>query len=71
MREIKIYWCEDKPTLEDIEEAYAKISEGFVVEIKWYVEYSGVYSRTIREKDVNKYSAEEYFKNCIPHRYAV
>lgn len=71
MREIILYWCEDKPTLEDIKEAYAEVSKGFVVGIKWYVEYSGMYSRTIRDKDVEKYSAEEYFEKCIPHVYPV
>jgi hypothetical protein len=71
MKEIRSFWCEDKPTLEDIEEAYAKVSEGLVVEIHWYVDYSGIYSRTIRDKDVNKYSAEEYFEKCIPHVYPV
>lgn len=71
MKEIRSYWCEDKPTLEDIEEAYAEVSKGFIVIIQWQVEYSGMYSRTIREKDVEKYSAEEYFEKCIPHVYAV
>lgn len=71
MKEIKTYWCEDKPTLEDIELAFKQVLWGSVVEIKWYVEYSGTYSRIIREKDVNKYSAEEYLEKCIPHRYAV
>ena len=71
MKEIRTYWCEDKPTLEDIKEAYTEVSKGFVIIIQWYVEYSGIYSRTIREENVNKYSAEEYFEKCIPHVYPV
>ena len=71
MKEIRSYWCEDKPTLEDIKEAYTEVSKGFIIIIQWHVEYSGMYSRTIREEEVNKYSAEEYFEKCIPHVYAV
>lgn len=71
MKEIKSYWCEDKPTLEDIKEAYTEVSKGFVIIIQWYVEYSGIYSRIIREKDVNKHSAEEYYEKCIPQVYSV
>lgn len=71
MKEIRSFWCEDKPTLEDIKEAYAEVFKGFVIIIQWHVKYSGMYSRTITKEDVDKYSAEKYFKECIPHRYPV
>lgn len=73
MRKIENYWCDDKPTLEDIRNAYARVlTNDVVVKIEWFVRFNGAHSRIITDqviKDVPDY--EEYFRTCIPHCYGV
>jgi hypothetical protein len=71
MKEIKHYWIEDTPKIEDIKEAFKIVKEqDVVVEIKWYVPYSGTYARSIMSKHT-RLTPEEYFEECIPHIYGV
>ena len=73
MTKIECYWCDDRPTLDDIQLAYMRMrSEDVVVRIEWFVPYNGKHSRLITEEDLSKYPTyEEYFNKCIPHCYAV
>ena len=71
MTEIKSFWVENKPTLEDIRQAFELVKTGIVVSIRWSVNYSGSYERLITKAITEEYTYEDYFKNCIPHRYGV
>ena len=71
MKEIKSFWCNDKPTLEDILKAFALAYMDYAVEIKWHVNYSGDYCRIITRDIAEKYKPEEYFEKFIPHTYPV
>ena len=73
MKRIESYWCENKPTLDDIRFAYVRVLEGNVaVEIRWFVPYNGNHSKIITQnviEDCPDY--HEYFEKYIPHRYGV
>ena len=71
MTEIKSFWVGERPTLKDIEQAFELAKTGIAVSIRWYVSYNGSHERLILKDTTEKYSVEEYFKNCIPHCYAV
>lgn len=73
MKKIETYWCEDRPTLEDIKTAYNRVqSEDVVVKIEWFIRYNGTHSRIITKDELSKYPTyEEYFNNCIPQCYGV
>lgn len=64
---IKTFRCESKPTQQEILEAIKIAKEDkCIVELKWFVAYSGNYSITI--------SAEETFEgivNKLPKKYPV
>lgn len=74
MLKIETYYIDEheRPTLEDVKEAFeiAKINN-IIVELKWYVPYSGTYARCISPDDVKNMSPETYFKEIIPHMYGV
>jgi len=72
MRELKTFFCDDKPTIHDIYEAFdiAKNS-GAAVKIEWEVPHNGTYARFITADKMEKYTPEKYFEECIPHRYGV
>ena len=73
MRKLETYWCEDRPTLDDIKTAYDIVcSSDVAVRIEWFVPYNGMHSRTITREDVDRMpNYEVYFNECIPHCYAV
>ena len=71
MIEIKSFWIDDIPKLEDIEETYNLVTDKTCVSIRWYVKYNGSHERLITEKVKQQYTAEEYFEKCIPHIYGV
>ena len=72
MIKIENYWIDDRPTLEDIKEAYDLVSKNnIIIKISWYVEYSGSYSRMVTKEHIAEMSAEEYFEKVIPHVYGV
>lgn len=69
MIEIKQYWIDDLPKIEDIEEVFKIVKEqNVVVEIKWYVRYAGEYHRFIFPEDTQS-DVNEYFEKRIPHVY--
>lgn len=68
---IEHYWSEDKPTLEDVKFAYNRASQGVVVEIRWFVKYSGHYNRLVTPNDTEDMNAETYFNEIIPKCYPV
>ena len=41
MIEMKTFWCEDVPQLDDIKHAYELVEQGYAVTIEWYVKWSG------------------------------
>lgn len=66
------YWCEDKPTIDDIKQAYAIVTTGKVVKISWSVPYSGIYDRIINKDALEVYpDPKVYFYACIPQCYPV
>lgn len=72
MKEMKLYWCEKSPTLEDIEQAYQEVNAGYVVQIKWFIPFSGHYDRIISKAVIEKYpDYNDYFKEQIPKCYPV
>lgn len=71
MTEIKSFWIEDRPTLEDIEQAYSLVDTGVIVSIRWFVQYNGSHERIITKDVKQKYTPEEYFEKCILHIYGV
>lgn len=72
MVEVKTYWCETVPQLEDILQAYTDVSNGYVVSLNWAVTYSGSYHRIITKNTVEKYpDCADYLENCVPHIYGV
>ena len=71
MTEIKSFWIDDRPELEDIEHAFELAKTGIAVSIRWYIRYNGSHERIITKETTQNYSVEEYFKNCILHTYAV
>ena len=71
MVEIKSFWVDERPELKDIEQAFELAKTGVVVSIRWFVPYNGLHERIIQKDTTEKYTVEEYFKNCIPHIYGV
>ena len=72
MIEMKTFWCEDVPQLDDIKHAYELVEQGYAVTIEWYVKWSGSYSRMVTKSSLEKYpTPEEYFEIVIPHIYGV
>lgn len=73
MKRIESYWCEDRPSLEDIKFAYDRVlSADVVVEIEWFVRYNGKHSRIITRSEIEDCpDYHEYFKIYIPHCYGV
>ena len=73
MRKIESYWIDDVPTLKDIEEAFqiVKANPDIIVEIKWAVQWSGHYSRSIDRDVVNSISPTNYLDDHIPHIYGM
>lgn len=70
MTEIKQYWIDGRPQIEDVEEAFKIVKEqNVIVELRWYVKYSGSYSVNISSEDIEK-GVQEFFKK-IPHFYPV
>lgn len=68
---IEQYWCEDKPTLEDIQYAYNQAFRGIVIEIRWFVNYSGYYNTLVTPDVTKDMNAETYFNEMIPKCYPV
>lgn len=68
---IEQYWCEDKPTLKDIQYAYNQASRGIVIEIRWFVNYSGHYNILVTPDDIKDMNSETYFNEMIPKCYPV
>ena len=72
MTEIKQYWIEDTPKIDDIEEAFKIVEEqNVVVTLRWHVAWSGSYSASIDLEDTQQLSPTEYFEKHIPHVYGV
>lgn len=73
MRKIESYWIDDVPTLKDIEEAFqiVKDNPNIIVEIKWAVQWSGHYSRSIDWDVVSSISPTNYLEDRIPHVYGM
>ena len=73
MKRIESYWCENRPTLDDIKFAYDRVlSTDVVVEIRWFVRYNGSHSRVITKSVVEDCpDYKDYFENYIPHCYSV
>ena len=74
MLKIETYYIYEHecPTLEDIEKGFEIVkNNNVIVELKWYVPYSGIYVRCISPDNVANTSPEIYFKEKIPHVYAV
>jgi len=72
MVKMESYWCENKPTLDDIKFAYERVNQGVTVEIRWFVSYSGQYNRIIIANSLERYpKPEDLFEACIPKRYPV
>ena len=71
MTEIKSFWIDNVPTLEDIEQAYSLVDTGVVVSIHWFVPHNGSHERIITKDITQKYTAEEYFDRRIPHMYGI
>lgn len=72
MIQMKMYWCENVPTLEDIQQAYAEVANGYVVSMNWAVAYSGAYKRIITKDTVENYpDCADYLEKRIPHIYGV
>lgn len=71
MIEIKQYWIEDTPKIEDVEMAFRIVKEqNVVVQLKWYVEYSGSYRVFIHPDDI-EIGVKKFFEHKIPHIYGV
>lgn len=71
MKEIRSFWCDARPTMEDIVQAFEIAATGTPVSINWYVRYSGNYNRVITLQTTEKFTPEEYWENCIPHKYCL
>ena len=71
MTEIKSFWIDNVPTLEDIEQAYSLVDTGVIVSIRWFVPYNGSHERVITKNVTQEHTVEEYFEKCIPHIYGV
>jgi hypothetical protein len=73
MRKLETYWCNAKPTLDDIKTAYDIVcSSDIAVRIDWFVPYNGMHSRIITREDVDRIpNYEVYFDEHIPHCYGV
>lgn len=71
MTEVKEYWCDDVPTLEDIKNAFKEVYPYKYIRISWCVKYSGNYSRLITWNITQEVSPEEYHKRYIPHVYGM
>ena len=72
MIEIKTYWLDDFPTIEDVEEAFELVkANDIMVELRWCVPYSGVYGRTLNKETLEEFTPESYFEKVIPHCYGV
>ena len=66
------YWCENRPTLEDIKQAYEIVGIGKVVKICWFFPYSGHYDRIITKGVLEQYPTPEvFFEECLPKTYPV
>lgn len=71
MIEIKQYFIDGYPQIEDVEEAFKIVKEqNVIVELKWYVNYSGSYSVNVSSEDIEK-GVQEFFNKYIPQVYPV
>lgn len=72
MIKIEEYWCENVPSLSDIEEAFNQVKKNnVVVKINWFVKYNGCHDRIITKDIIEGTTAKEYFEDCIPHVYGI
>ena len=72
MTEIKTFWIEGRPTVDDIKQAYEIVAnEDVVVMIKWFVNYNGMHERLIFKKTIQEQNYTDYWENYIPHCYGV
>ena len=71
MTEIKQYWIDGCPHIEDVEEAFKIVKEqNVIVQLRWYVKYSGSYSANVSSEDIEK-GVQEFFNKYIPQVYPV
>lgn len=69
---IKMYWCEDVPTIEDIKQAFDIVAnENVVVSIRWFVKYNGLHEKFVLKELLEEYTPESYWEKVIPHIYGV
>ena len=60
------------PELKDIEEAFKIVEENHVVvEIRWFVPYSGRFARTIRPNTIAETTPEKYFNSIRPYMCSI
>lgn len=72
MIEIKNYWIDDTPTIEDVKEAFELVhNNDIVVKLNWHFPWSGNYNRVVTKNTLEKHTPESYFKDVIPHCYGV
>ena len=73
MVEMRSFWCEDTPTIDDISHAYSLVKEqDIAVSVEWAVIFNGKYQRVITHETLEKYpTPEKYFKEAIPHIYGM
>lgn len=71
MTEIKQYWIDGHPQIEDVEEAFKIVKEqNVIVELRWHVKYSGSYSANVSSEDIEK-GVQEFFNKYISQVYPV
>ena len=71
MTEIKSFWIDSTPKLDDIKQAFELAKTDVAVSIRWYVKYNGSHERITTKEIIDEYTCEEYFEKCIPHIYGV
>lgn len=71
MIEIKQYWIDGYPQIEDVEEAFKIVKEqNVIVELRWHVAWSGNYSANVSSEDIED-GVQKFFDEQIPHIYGV
>lgn len=69
---MQTFWCEDRPTVEDVKQAFEiAAQDNVVVSMEWFVKYNGMHRRLITKEHTKQYTPEKYWEGVIPHVYGV
>lgn len=62
---VETYWCDETPTLADIQFIFAGVAPNKYASLKWHIKNKGAKKRIITYRNIKDMSAEEYYKRYI------